>query len=199
MDYQQPEINTEKFILELREGTDRAFALLFDQYAGQVYRYSRKFGLRHEDAEGIIQEVFLKLWQKRATLDPQRSLNAYLYKITKSYIIKRKKKLLLEKVFVQLESLDTPVADQAEMEHGLMLKDFMALIFKWAALLPRGQREVFELRNKDHLTMDEIAEKLKIPKRKVENRMYQANKTLRSKVATDKLLLWVGTGIINFL
>jgi RNA polymerase sigma-70 factor (ECF subfamily) len=199
MDKRQVDVKDERFILELRAGSSKAFALLFDRYAGQIYRFASKFGLGHEDAEGIIQDVFLKLWEKKETLDYQRNLNAYLYKIAKSYCIKQKKKLLLEKVFVLLETEGSALADPLELENGLIVQDFIALIYRWSARLPKGQRKVFELRNKEQLTIDEIAVRLKIPKRKVENRMYQANKTLRSKLATDKLLVWTGISFIDFL
>ncbi|WP_209331361.1 RNA polymerase sigma factor [Lunatimonas salinarum] len=195
----QKEFLSKEFIFELRTGSEKAFAVLFDQYAGQIYRYSRRFGLSHEDSEGIIQDVFIKIWQKRCDLDPDRGVNAYLYKVAKSYIIKKKKSLLLEKVFTHLDNLDTNGVQVDDPERSLLINDLLSLVFRWAKSLPKGQREVFELRNKEHLSMDEIAERLNISKRKAENRIYQANKTLRSKVATDKLLLLAGTGLTVFL
>jgi len=193
------DIHDEKFILDLRAGSNRAFSLLFDHYAGKIYRFATKFGLAHEDAEGIIQDVFIKLWERKKSLDSRQNVNAYLYKIAKSYCIKRKKQQLLEKVFVLLETEGASLADPVALENDVIVNDFISLIYRWVARLPKGQREVFELRNKEQLSMDEIAQRLNIPKRKVENRMYQANKTLRSKVASDKLLIYAGIGIIDFL
>ncbi|WP_163382545.1 RNA polymerase sigma factor [Cyclobacterium sp. SYSU L10401] len=186
-------------ISSLKKGEERAFAMLFDQYAKKLYHYSRKFGLPHEDAEGIVQEVFLKVWQRKEALNVDLSLNAYIYKIAKSFIIKRKKRLLLEKVFVQLENQMEPESADTEGEYRYIINDLMKWVYKFASKLPKGQRQVFELKNKENLSIDEIAIRLKVPKRRVENQIYLANKTIKSKINTEKILWWAGTGLFEFL
>ena len=47
--------------------------------------------LSHEDAEGVVQEVFLKIWKNRSKLDPELSINAYLIAIVRSLVIKKAK------------------------------------------------------------------------------------------------------------
>ncbi|NHE59393.1 RNA polymerase sigma factor [Cyclobacterium plantarum] len=186
-------------VSDLKSGNEKAFSILFDQYGKKLYHYSRKFGLPHEDAEGIVQEVFLKVWQRRKDLNEDLSTNAYIYKIAKSFIIKRKKKLLLEKVYFQLEKHNDFEAIDTEGEYRFIIGDLMKWVYKFASMLPKNQREVFELKNKKHLTIDEIALKLKVPKRRVENQIYLANKTIKSKINTEKVLLWLGTGLFDLL
>jgi RNA polymerase sigma-70 factor (ECF subfamily) len=177
-----PKLNEEDLIFELISGSEKSYTLLFDHYASKLYHYSRKFGLSHQDSECVVQDVFLKVWQRKESLDPSLSLNAYIYKIAKSYIIKRKKRLLLEKVFVQLENQTVQAGKETDSEYRYMIKDLTALIYRLAELLPKSQKQVFEMKNKDHLSMDEIAVKLNVPKRKVENQMYRAYKTIKSKI-----------------
>lgn len=186
-------------VSDLINGNEKAFSILFDQYGKKLYHYSRKFGLPHEDAEGIVQEVFLKVWQRRMYLNGDLSLNAYIYKIAKSFIIKRKKKLLLEKVYFQLENPGDSNAIDTEGEYRFIIGDLMKWVFKFASMLPKNQREVFELKNKKHLTIDEIALKLKVPKRRVENQIYLANKTIKSKINSEKVLLWLGTSLFDLI
>jgi|GEM_PF-2161340 len=177
-----PKLNEEDLIFELISGNERSFALLFDVYANKLYNYSRKFGLSHQDAECVVQDVFLKVWQRKESLDHTLSLNAYIYKIAKSYIIKRKKRMLLEKIFVQLENQIIEAGKEADSEYNYVVKDLTALVYRFSELLPKGQREVFEMKNKEHLSIDEIAVKLNVPKRRVENQIYRAYKTIKSKL-----------------
>ncbi|SHN13673.1 RNA polymerase sigma-70 factor, ECF subfamily [Cyclobacterium lianum] len=186
-------------VSSLRRGDERAFAALFDHYARKVYLYSRKFGLPHQDAEGIVQEVFLKIWQRKKDLNEQLSLNAYIYKIAKSFIIKRKKRLLLERVFVQLENGAVPDVPGDEDEHRYIINDLLSWVYRIARNLPSGQREVFELKNKEHLSVDEIAVRLNVPKRRVENQIYLANRAIKSKINTEKILWLAGTGFFELL
>ena len=177
-------LNEKDLIFELISGNEKSFALLFDIYADKLYTYSRKFGLSHQDAECVVQDVFLKFWQRKEGLDHTLSLNAYIYKIAKSCIIKRKKKLLLEKVFVELENQTIQAGKEADSEYNYVVKDLIAIVYKFSESLPKGQRKVFEMKNKEHLSTDEIAVKLNVSKRRVENQMYQAYKTIKSKLAT---------------
>jgi len=180
-----PKLNEEDLIFELISGNEKSFALLFDIYANKLYNYSRRFGLSHQDAECIVQDVFLKVWQRKENLDRSLSINAYIYKIAKSYIIKRKKRLLLEKIFVQLENQIIEAGKETDSEYNFIVKDLTSMVYRFSELLPKGQREVFELKNKENLSIDEIAVKLNVPKRRVQNQMYQAYKTIKSKLAVN--------------
>jgi RNA polymerase sigma-70 factor (ECF subfamily) len=93
--------------------------------------------------------------------------------------------LLLEKIFVQLENQIIEAGKETDSEYNFIVKDLTSMVYRFSELLPKGQREVFELKNKENLSIDEIAVKLNVPKRRVQNQMYQAYKTIKSKLAVN--------------
>ena len=78
-------------VIRLSQGEEKAFEQLYFLFSEKIYHISRKMDLSHEDAEGVVQEVFLKIWKNRSKLDPELSINAYLIAIVRSLVIKKAK------------------------------------------------------------------------------------------------------------
>ncbi len=182
---QKPNIDP-NLVKSLKKGNEKAFEVLFDQYAPKVYGLSLKSGFSHEDAEGIVQDVFLKIWQRKKDLRPDLSLSAYLFKVAKSLIIRKRKRQLLEQTYLKLKAIQDKEVFSHNGEDKVIFEDLKAHAEQLIESLPNGQKEVFLMKNRENLSLDQIAENLKVPKRKVENQITRANKTLKSKLSINK-------------
>lgn len=186
--------NDAAWVEELRLGSEAAFNFLYAKYSKKVYNTSRKMNLSHEDAEGIVQETFIKIWNNRVRLDPALSFNAYLLSILKSLVVrflqqKARKAVHSTEWFKKTEPFQNPTED--DLFYAEMLEASLSEVNK----LPPRQKEVFLLKRIELFSLDEIADKLKISKKTVKNQLVEANKFLKTRIKDIDilalLLIWI--------
>ena len=85
-------------------------------------------------------------------------------------------------------------------ESNVIFEDLMEKTEKLIDKLPKNQKRAFVMKNFDHLSVDEIANLLEVPKRKVENQIARANKSLKEKLSSKKWgIISISLFIINLL
>lgn len=171
----------------LKQGDANAFHQLYQRFASKIFRTCKKMYLCHEDAEEVVQEVFLKVWEKREGLDDSLSFNAYLFTIMRSSIFIRSRKQALDLAFKQYQlnySTQVTCNTEEEMEY----QELKLFSEKAIASLPKGQQEVFKLKFTEHLSAEEIALRLHLSKRTVENQLYKATKRLKQEFQSSELI-----------
>ncbi|WP_154856305.1 RNA polymerase sigma factor [Cyclobacterium xiamenense] len=171
----------------LKEGDRDAFHQLYELFATKILCTCKKMYLTHEDAEEVVQEVFLKVWEKRQGLDCTLSFNAYLLTMMRSSIFKRSRKQALE-IAYQKYQLNYGERETGSVELELEYEELKHFSEKAIAALPKGQQEVFKLKFTEHLTADEIAGRLQLSKRTVENQLYKATKRLKQEFSSSDLI-----------
>jgi len=171
----------QKVIIALKKGKSWAFKAIFNEYHLKLYHFSKKMGLSHEDAEGLVQEVFITIWEKRAYIKEELHFKSYLYTITKRLTIKRIRRLVLENKF-QSDSQSNSKDVNHETEDYIIFSDLMEHAHTSIEKLPADRKQIFMLSKQHGLSNQEISEKLNISKRTVENQLYRANKTLREEI-----------------
>jgi len=170
----------------IAQGDEKAFGLIFERYSRKIYGLARKSGFDHADSEGIVQDVFIIVWQRRHFLDPELSFNAYLFKISKSVIIRKRKRILLELAYQKATTYTTANQTESSVEDKVIFEDLLVVAHKLIEKLPKNQKRAFILKNFNNFSVQEIADILHVPKRKVENQLSRANKTLKEKLASKK-------------
>lgn len=176
-----------EYVSELRLGSESAFNFLYSKYALKIYSTSRKMCLNHEDAEGVVQETFIKIWKNRERLDPSLSFNAYLLSILKSIVIRQAQRNAKQKLQTNewVSNLDLSVN---QTEDDLFFAEMMEASLQEVNKLPPRQREVFLLKRMESFSLDEIAEKLHISKKTVKNQLVEANKFLKTRIQDREII-----------
>jgi len=132
------------------------------------------------DAMDIVQDVFIKLWNFRTNIDPNKSLTSYLYTAVRNHSLN-----FLRDHSSKTEVLDEEIIlddqDQSN-EDSLLLRDLKKCIDE----LPERQREAFELSRFEGLQHDEIAGIMEISARTVNNHIVAALKTLRDRLQINQ-------------
>ena len=72
---------------QLKQGNQLAFTILYDTYSEQVYRLAFKYLCNKELAEDAVQNLFMKVWIKRTSLDESRPLNHFLFTVLKNDLL----------------------------------------------------------------------------------------------------------------
>ncbi len=184
-----------ELVTRLRAGDEYAYSKLYEKYAAKIYNISRKMGLLHEDAEGVVQDVFMKIWRNRENLDSSLSFNAYIISIIRSIVFKQSRKRARFVAFQHYAITYWP-GESNETEEYVIFSDLDELSSKAIDELPTKQKQVFMMKNFEHLTNEEIAERLKLSTRTVENQIYRATKSLREKLIDLKV---VTPGVIGLI
>lgn len=173
------ETNESVLILNLKNGQEQAFKLLYKTYSAKIFYFSLKYLHSKEESEGIVQEVFTRIWEKKSQLDPHKPFGALLFTITKNLIFNKHRKKLNERAYVEYlkEYLDE-IYDKTENE--ILINDLKNIIDKYIAKLPPKRREIYLLSREEGLSYREIAEKMEISEKTVEAQMSHALKFLRN-------------------
>lgn len=170
----------------IKKGDPDAFTVFVEKYTDRVFYTCIKSGVSREDAEGICQEVFIKIWEKRTHIKDELSISGYLFTITKNQILKL---LRSEAYALALKKYWQYTYEEASTtaEEEILSKDLEETIMTYIRQLPDKQQEIFLLKVLEGLTNDEIAERLGLSKRTVENQVYRSIKKIRTFLEDNKL------------
>lgn len=173
-----------KLVSQLKEGDQKAFAALFELFSPKLIRTAERMFVSKEDAEGMTQEIFIFIWEKRDKLNPDLSFNAYLLTILKSKLYK-KVKADARKTAYQKYAIQQKDGESSFTESEVMYEELKLLSTKAIENLPNQQKQIFLWKGLENLTSDEIASKLGLSKRTVENHFYQAKKKLQAEISKE--------------
>jgi len=183
---------------DYRTGDIYALANLMQAYYTDLYNWGLRFSNESEIVRDCLQELFLTLWQKQATIDEVDDVAAYLFKTVKNHLLMEfRKKSFLHTLGLTDEHYSLAVefsADfrQVDEEHdAYRLRQLEQLLNQ----LPDRQREIIYLRFYQNLEFDQIAEIMQIGKQPVYNLLHKAIKHLREYALIT--LSWLLLGL-NF-
>ena len=146
-------------LIDLKNGDEKAFETLFWEYNQHVYHFVYSLLYDKSMAADLTQNVFLKIWEKHETIDPEQNFDAYLFTIARNLVYK-------------------------ETENRLLSEYINSLIEE----LPPSRRKIFRLSRHEHLSYREIAERLSISEKTVETQLSRALRFLRDRLSSDGFL-----------
>ena len=165
---------------EIKNSDEKAFEKLFHAYYGHLCLFASRIIQDDFSAEEIVQDFFVKLWEKRHHLTIETSVKSYLFRSIKNlclnFIQHNKTKLRYAQTILS-EVSNNKTDDDNFTEINLAEK-----IEESIQSLPTKRREIFRLSREDGLKYREIAEKLNISIKTVETQMGLTIKTLREKL-----------------
>lgn len=173
----KPKSHQDDFLLLLiKQNNKEAFSVLFRYYYSGLVVFATHFLQSKEEAEEIIQDIFLKIWSDREHLNVHTSLRDYLFRSVKNKcldVIKHKKvESKFEHYIHQREEQSINHEFFIEQELRVLIKDVIEK-------LPTECRKVFVLSRIQNLKYKEIADKLGISVKTVENQISKALRIFR--------------------
>ena len=172
--------NKKEFINLLKKGDDEAFSQLVNLYSRRLFAYAVSLSGDYSFAKDIVQEVFLKTFEYRKKLNPDYSIESFLYRITYNQFINNyhKNQSLLKVHDKYVKYLNQTIEDKNEQDFDRMIN----LVNKAIEKLPKKCKEIFILSKRDGLTNQEISEILNISIKTVESQITIAFKQLRKQI-----------------
>lgn len=158
-----------------------SFEYLYNLWSGKLYNFVMRISKGDSYlAEDIVQSVFIKVWESRHTLDPDKSFGSYLCTIAKNQLVNIYQHRMLEYLYEEKIKSSESVENTTEKEVDYhLLEEYIDSLIEQ---LPPARREIFILSRRSLLTNKEIAEKLNLSENTVESQITKALSFLRDKI-----------------
>ncbi|MCK9344166.1 MAG: RNA polymerase sigma-70 factor [Massilibacteroides sp.] len=167
-------------INRIKQGDERAFSILYHQYSHTVFNFCQLYMRSQADAEEVVQEVFVKVWESRAFIREDQSFKGFLFMVTRNLIFDKFRKRQRQETF-ELTVLQA-MEEGYDIEDEIEASDLSQYIDTLITNLPPRCQEIFNLSRKKHLTHKEIAVQLDLSEKTIENQITKALKFLRKNL-----------------
>ncbi len=180
-------------IIALKADDIKAFDILFAEYSKRLYHFAYGYLKSKEEAEEVVQEVFLRIWRNRKSLKPELSFKAYIFKIAYHYILElfkesSERNLHLHEIAEASFSHDQKIDEK--LDYSFLLSKVQDLI----DTLPKRQKEILIKRKIEGIPVKEIAAQIGITPKTVENHLTQALKNIKISLEKEDL-----SGLLFFI
>lgn len=175
-------------IEEIRRGSIKAFELLFNEYFPVVKSFALGFLKSEAEAEDVTQVVFTKLWMYRDRLSTEKSLNNYIFTVTRNEVNDYFRNKHYFSNFCT-SYVSSPRPGFYEMDSDYDIKEIQEILDETISAMPEQRKKIFIMSRRQFLSNDEIAEKLGLSKRTVEKHISLALAAIRSRLGD--FFLWL--------
>jgi RNA polymerase sigma-70 factor (ECF subfamily) len=181
-------LNDNHLVQLLQKGNVAAFDSLFDEYSQKLYCFALKYFRNEADAEELVQDVFVKVWENRKSLKSEHSFKSYLFTIALNQIRKHYNKKAvslryLESLRHETEPAENPHARDENYES--VIRQLNELIDQ----MPPRRQEIFRKSKLEGKSSKEIASELHVSPGTVDNQVSEALRFLRSRLSRGNLAL----------
>ena len=166
-------------LVRLREGDPEAFRTLFDSHLDRVMRFMRRHSRSHAEAEDLTQALFLRIWEKRQLIDPERPIDAFLFTVAHHLMVDHLRKTARSLSTSHPLPGDVLPTTEPGPEDITFHRQLEALYHRAIDSMPPRRRDVFTLSRQEGLTHQQIAHRLGISVRTVEHHMAAALHSIR--------------------
>ncbi len=160
------------------QGDEDAFATFYHHYKNRIYGLALKLTHSTSIAEEIVQDVFLKIWMKRADLMQVENLQAYLFTIARNDVYRVMKQIARN--YQHVLHKENEVLTENSSEQYVMEKEYSTLLRKAVDRLPHQQKQVYTLIKEQGLKREEAAVFLNLHPETVKSHLAQAMKNVRN-------------------
>jgi len=181
-------MKTEKEIVEdVKRGMASAFDNLYEAYSHKLYLFAYSILKSGEDAEEIVQNTFFKIWEKRQSIDSNLTFKSFLFTVAYNMTVDLLRERLKERKYREI--ILEKATSNYNLEEAIEFGDLLENVQKIAMELPPRKNEIYQLSRVNHLSYNEIAEKLNISVKTVENSINFSMNFIKKRLGKDSLLM----------
>ncbi len=174
------QISDEILLSKIKNDNGLAFNTLFTRYYKKLCYYAERITGNSELAEEVVQELFIRIWESRQTLEVEKSFKAYLYRSTYNRSVNAlrtiKKTEMADAESIYIESYHYA-------DNDILYFELETRLFEIIDAFPEKQRNVFILKRFDNKSYKEIAAELSMTERMVEKYLSKSLSALRKELS----------------
>lgn len=174
-------ITDAELIQAMAHDESKAFEGLYLRYGRKLLEFVSHYMPSKDDAEEIVQSVFIKLWNKRKELKHNESVKGYIFTIAynevrKAFVKKKRESELLQSYLKEFGE------DALTADDGIDYHELVRQVDCIVESMPEKRRAIYQLCKKEGLTVAEVAEYLNISEKTVKNQMTAAYSYIREQM-----------------
>ena len=185
---QSIDFNSARYILALQEGSREAFDTIHMHYADHVFSFCMTQIRNRMQAQDIVQDTFMKLWEKRRDLDPNGNLRALILTIARHRIIDVFRKQVYQVRYEDYSILSDCHESEMSTDRQLVYNEFVLCVERCKQHLTPREAEIFEMSREKNLSIKDIAKKLNLSPQTVKNHLTSSLKIFRSELLKGYIL-----------
>lgn len=168
-------LNNTEIVNGIRSRDKAIFEIIFRQFAPSMFNIALRYLRDQDDAQDIVQDVFMNLWRTAGNLDERAPLQHYLARATVNTCLNRIKKTQRQQQYAREQLNTEPTVEHLLLEHKELEAQYLSILEK----LPDQCRRVFEMSRFKGLSPAEIAQQLNISINTVYTHLTTALKKIR--------------------
>lgn len=166
-------VTDQELVSQLRVGNQIAFNELYKRYVNRLYGFALTIVKSPELAEDVVHDVFVKVWEKAADIDPALSFQSWIFTITRNQLLNTIKRSSTEKrILAEILAQTIPISDYTNESH--QSNETAVLLNEAITKLPNKRRHIFVLCKYHGFSYQEAAEMLGITESTVNSQMVKA-------------------------
>jgi len=175
----------EAIIQRCLQGDELAWNTIVQQYRRKVFNVAYKFVGRHEEAEDLTQDIFIKIFKSLGTFDRRANFQTWLISVSRNLCIDHYRSVRQERLAIdhQIDPNElSPVAHEPGPIAAIEQQDRVLLLREALGALPESLRKAVLMRDIQELTYQEIADKLHLPEGTVKSRINRGRTELARQI-----------------
>jgi RNA polymerase sigma-70 factor (ECF subfamily) len=180
-----------RLLNSIKQGDEQSFGVLYARYYSSVFGFMFKIMHSRENAEDVVHDTFVKLWNMREKIDPDRNIKALIFVMARRAAIDVFRKSSRSSVtYTEQTNENTPATDSSPEK---ILEDIETKLLLDIAIesMPQKQREIFSLHYHENLSPAEIAQKTGLTYENVRKQIYNGKRQLRDVITAMIVFLYM--------
>ena len=176
------EHSDEKYLITiLNKGDDASFEALYRLYSKRLFGYLIRLVKSESIAADLLQDAFIKIWNNRQNIDPEKSFRSYLYRITENLVYDFFRKAARDKK-LQAAIIESYDDSYNHVEESFCVAEVDHKLKEVIKLLPAKRRQVFQLIKIEERSYEEVSELLHISVSTINDHVVKATKSVRKNL-----------------
>ena len=181
-------MHTERELVDgVKDGLASAFDQLYENYANRLYHFALSILKSKQDAEEVVQNTFYKIWEKRHTLERDQPFKSFIFKISYNVTVDLLRERLKEKKYK--DNILGKATINFNLDESIEFGDLLDNVNEIVKDLPPRKSEIYQLSRVHQLSYSEIAERLNISVKTVENSINFSLNFIKKRLGEDSLLI----------
>lgn len=173
------------FLLLLQQGDEYALEKIYKIYSSRLYGSLLKLVKSETEAQEILQDVFIQVWDNRQSIDVEKSFRSWLFKIAENKVYDLFRKIARDKKRAD-QLMAIAISAYSHIEEDFLKKENMAILQKAIESLPPQRQQVFRLCKLEGKSYKEVSELLGITVSTISDHIVKATKSIRDHFANNE-------------
>jgi RNA polymerase sigma-70 factor (ECF subfamily) len=170
-------VNENDLVARLNNSDGEAFEQLYQLYSGRLFGYLIKLVKSEVFAQELLQDTFIKLWNKRENINPEKSFRSYLFRIAENNVYDFFRKAARDKK-LQEAIIKNACENYRHVEENLLTKENEQILQDAINLLPPKRRQIFQLIKIEERSYEEVSTLLNISVSTINDHIVKATKSI---------------------